>query len=152
MKIVKVDLTTTASLTGADLYTLANGYLNITGSPDTAVISGSFSVAAQGVAVVRFTGVDLYGGDSIPVVEVQPSYYPKAIQGAECGALVSSLSWADLNLEAGYQFCRAGTADFFVSGILNSTQTDANDPFTKTEIISVGCWEEGYSRTFQVQS
>lgn len=150
MKISKVDLSSTTSLSAADLYTLANAHLNVTGNPETVAISGSFSVEASGQTVVVFRAADLYGGDSIPVVEVQPQYYPKAVKGAECGALINDLSWADENLEAGYQFVRAGTADYFVAGILNSTQTDANDPFTKGAVIDAGCWKEGYSRTFQV--
>lgn len=149
MKVLLVNVSAITALSAADLYTLANANLNVTANPDTSAISGAFSVAASGQTVVD-PRLGLYGGDSYPIVEVQPSYYPKAIKGSECAALVQSLSWADENLETGYQFIKCGTADFFVSGVLNSTQTQANDPFTKPDIISVACWQEAYSRTFQV--
>lgn len=148
---MKVHLLTFTSvgltLTAADLYTIANGAILIDDRPQSASISGSFNVKAQGSTIL---GVVL-GGDSNPVVEVQPSYYPKAIMGAECAAVVTSLSWADQNLNDGYQFFPTARG-YFVAGVLNSSQTDANDPFASAEIVAsqVSCWKENYSRTFNL--
>lgn len=142
MKIHEVALqSATLNLSSADLYTLANSHLNVTGRSATGVIQGVFYCEAVGATIMG----SLLGGTSEPVKQVQPSYYPKAIQGAECGAQISDLSWADKNLYDGYQFIPTGRG-FFVSGVLNSTQTDANDPFTAAEIVAgnVACWDENY--------
>lgn len=134
-------------MTAADLYTIANGAILIDDRPNAAAISGTFAVKAQGATILG----TLLGGDSNPVVEVQPSYYPKAIMGSECAAIVSSLSWADQNLNDGYQFFPTARG-FFVSGVLNSSQTDANDPFAAASIVvnQVACWKETYDRTFNL--
>jgi hypothetical protein len=82
-------------------------------------------------------------GDSIPVANVQPSFFPVATRGAECGAHVTDLSWADNNLLAGYEYIQitiSGVTKYFVTGILNSSQTQANDPFTKSEVVKAACW------------
>lgn len=73
------------------------------------------------------------GGNNTPVLSVQPKFYPVATRGAECSALVTSLNWADLNL-SNYEYMlvsltQGGDAIYFVTGVLNSSQTQANDPF-----------------------
>lgn len=148
MKIHQITLSSaTLVLSAADLYTLANGNLLIDNRANTTAISGAYYVKAQGSTILGL----VLGGDSNPVIEVQPSYYPKAIMGAECGAVISDLSWADQNLVDGYQFVQTARG-YFVSGVLNSSQTDANDPFTSTTIVAnqVSCWKEDYQRTFQI--
>ncbi len=106
-----------------------------------------FLLKATGTKLCAST--DEIGGSSIPLVAVEPSYYPKAMAGAECGAVVSTLDWANLNLHKGYQYV-VTKRGFFVSGVLNSTQTDANDPFTSTDIVDnqVACWREAYEVTY----
>lgn len=145
MKINVVDLSGTLALTSADIYTLANANLLITADSATTSIMGVFLCEADGQTVIG-TSV---GGSSIPLLTIQPSYYPKAIMGAECGALVTSLDWANENLYKGYQYVNTGSG-FFVSGVLNSTQTDANDPFTSSDIVrsTIACWKEDYSVTY----
>lgn len=98
---------------------------------------------------------NVIAGTSVPAEVVQPAFYPVATRGAECGAIVASLTWADKNLAKGYEFVAvvftSGRATkWFVSGVLNSTQTDANDPFG-TEGQSDGlvsgqgsCWAGPY--------
>lgn len=86
---------------------------------------------------------------STPVQSVAPSFFPVATAGAECGAVVKNLSWADQNLLTGYDSVlvnpSAAAADqrYFVTGILNSSQTQANDPFSSTtypDVVSACCW------------
>lgn len=148
MKVHEISFTSgTLVLSAADLYTVANGNVLLSERPQTAAISGGFEVKAQGETILG----TVRGGDSKPVVEVQPSYYPKAILGAECAAVVSSLTWADQNLNDGYQYFPTARG-FFVAGVLNSTQTDANDPFASSLIVAnqASCWKENYQRTFQI--
>ena len=145
MKINIVDLTSVTAWSSADIYTLANANLLITNDPASATIMGVFLCEADGQTIIGATA----GGSSIPLHVIQPAYYPKAILGAECGAVVSTLNWANENLQKGYQFV-AVSGGFFVSGVLNSTQTDANDPFTSPDITRnlVACWREDYTVTY----
>jgi hypothetical protein len=148
MKIHEVNLSSATTVySAADLYTIANGNLNIDADASANAISGAFNVKAQGSTILGA----VLGGDSQPVIETQPSYYPKAILGAECAAHVTDLTWADQNLYDGYQFVPTNRG-FIVAGVLNSTQTDANDPFDSTLILTgqASCWKESYSRTFQI--
>ena len=87
--------------------------------------------------------------NSIPVTSVAPSYFPVATAGSECAAVVKSLSWADSNLLTGYDYIlynpKSAAADkrYFVTGILNSSQTQANDPFSSTtypDVVKACCW------------
>lgn len=102
-------------------------------------------------------GGTLAGGTSAPITNVHPAYFPVATKGAECAALVTNLSWADSNLYAGYEYFilsdtgtgAARRVTYFVSGILNSTQTEANDPFG-TQGAAIGfqsgcCWSGDYT-------
>ena len=72
--------------------------------------------------------------------------------GSECGAVCDSLNWADDNLFAGYEYMlieRTSATDalYFVSGILNSSQTLSNDPFTvAVKSFQFGaCWNAEYA-------
>lgn len=94
----------------------------------------------------------LVGGTSDPVQNVQPSYFPVATKGAECAAVVTNKSWADNNLMKGYEWLllqtASGTTKYLVSGILNSSQTQANDPFDSTDspgVDSACCWDGDYT-------
>lgn len=87
--------------------------------------------------------------NSIPVTSVAPSYFPVATAGSECAAVVKSLSWADSNLLTGYDYIlynpktTAANQRYFVTGILNSSQTQANDPFSSTtypDVVKACCW------------
>lgn len=89
---------------------------------------------------------------------VTPAFYPVATKGAECAAIVSTLSWADRNLNEGYEYvyllysATANAERYFVSGVLNSSQTLANDPFDPTKggagVIAgqAACWKSTYSQ------
>ena len=97
-------------------------------------------------------GGDLVGGTSSPITNVHPAYFPVATKGAECAAVVTDLSWADNNLFAGYEYftlnVKSGTTQYFVSGILNSSQTEANDPFNASDapgIVKAANWSGDYS-------
>lgn len=94
----------------------------------------------------------LVGGTSAPVTNVHPAYFPVATKGSECAATVTNLSWADNNLYAGYEWfavnTASGTTTYFVSGILNSSQTQANDPFDPADapgVVSACCWNGDYT-------
>ena len=93
----------------------------------------------------------LAGGTSNPIKQVQPAFYPFATQGAECAAVVKSLDWADANLEQGYEWIQVNdstTKNYFVSGILNSSETDFNNPFetgAALPFLNGTCWEGSYS-------
>ena len=99
------------------------------------------------------TGTEI-GGTSEPENTVSPSFFPVATKGAECAAIVSDLSWAEKNLFAGYEYLRIqdngqGAPKFFVNGILNSSQTQANDPFASSQPGITGptdcaCWAGDY--------
>ena len=154
MKIFKLDLTGASKVFSAgDLYTLANANIQVTAPADASPISAIVAVEATNQTV--FAKANIIGGTSNPVEEVAPAYYPKAVMGAECAAHVSSLTWADQNLNTGYQYVKTERG-YFVAGILNSTQTDANDPFDSTLIFNgsqqgskqAGCWDEPYQVTF----
>ena len=86
-------------------------------------------------------------GDNDPVVDVTPKFFPVATAGAECAALVSSLNWADNNLGT-YEYIKLGSSSYFVTGVLNSSQTQANDPFNSTDspgFVSGSCWAADYA-------
>lgn len=149
MKIYELDLTSVGlTLSSADLYTLANANTLVTAHPGTEKVSTIAAVLADGQTVLS----KAIGGTSIPPKLVQPAYYPKAVKGAECAAHLTRLDWANENLEAGFQYVPTGVG-FFVAGVLNSTQTQANDPFDNADIVGlvgskqVACWQDPYSVT-----
>lgn len=130
----------------ADLYTASKAKWIVVSSTKANVYLGE---KAQGDT--KFTGQAL-AGTSTPAVEVQPEFFPVATKGAECGAIVSALTWADKNLEGGYEYVKLGTIGgataIFVSGVLNSTQTLANDPFgtqgSRDGLTTAACWAGAY--------
>jgi len=82
-------------------------------------------------------------GDNVASVNIDPSYFPVCTKGAECGALVTKVSWAHQNLAA-FEWIQLETNLYFVTGILNSSQTDANDPFAAGEVDDAICWAGSY--------
>lgn len=109
------------------------------------------SVLPEGITTSLFKEI---AGTSAAVLSVSPQYYPFATDGAECGALVNNLSWANDNLETGYEYIQLVQRDasksidavYFVSGILNSSKTDFNDPFdTSKGVVFAANWAGEYA-------
>lgn len=113
------------------------------------------AIASNGQFASDLTTMTTYQhvGNNIPVQSVAPAYFPVATAGAECAVVLEdSLSWADNNLLTGYDWFlinpQASKADqrYFVTGILNSSQTEANDPFsggtggTYPDVQKACCW------------
>jgi len=101
------------------------------------IVAGS-SLTARGLAIA---------GNNTAVLEVKPSFFPVATKDSECAALVSSLDWADSNL-SNYEYVQVAASLYFVTGILNSTQTQANDPFAPAQLGQGGsavCWSGTYT-------
>lgn len=147
MKVYDMDLSTPTSMTAADLYTLGNANVLLSQSPARGGVGVIAGVLADGQTILD--AGTIFGGTSVPAQVIQPSYYPKAVKGAECAAQVLTLDWANENLEAGYQYLKTA-GGYFVCGVLNSTQTDANDPFSSADIIpgNVACWKEPYGVSY----
>ena len=140
---------------GADLCTLARSiFRDISrATAGDATLTLHVDEVVEGQTVLD-DGV-LVAGTSDPVDSINPSFYPVATKDSECAALVTSLSWADRNLRAGYEWCNTwdGTKKiYFVSGILNSSQTDANDPFTQSTVQEAACWDMDYEQGVFIDS
>lgn len=131
------------SPTAADLYTGARASWQINSSSIAYVL---LTEVADGNT--KFTGANI-AGTSTPATNVQPDFYPVATKGAEAGCIVSTLSWADLNLEEGYEWVLLAAGKYFVSGVMNSSQTLANDPFDATKggagILNSANWNAVYA-------
>lgn len=145
MDILRITFSSFASSpNAADLYTAARGQWLINSSSVAYVI---LSETADGNS--KFTGSSI-AGTSQPAMNVQPEFYPVATKGAEAGCTVSSLSWADKNLEAGYEWIQLGSGSYFVSGVMNSSQTLANDPFDASKggagIVTSANWNAAYNQ------
>ena len=135
----------TAASTDADLYTIAVNKaipLGGGGANDTIIL----------YAHCLPTGLKNFGtkigGTSMPTKTVQPSYFPVATKGGECAAIVKSLDWADANLMEGYEFVQVNNTTsplYFVSGVLNSSETDFNNPFSGTDFAKGVCWAGDYA-------
>jgi len=150
--------------TAADLYFTAKSKLiwlnlNITGQPGNAAdkLLMWYDEIPNGLSNLKSTASTILAGTSDDEDVCTPAFYPVATKGAECAAICSSLAWADRNLEQGYEYiyllysATAGAERYFVSGVLNSTQTLSNDPFG-TQGVSQGlisgqaaCWNSAYS-------
>jgi len=150
MTIYVVTKATIAAITsGANFYTASkSNWLFPIDKAFTGTGSGVLHYSdqqAEGQTIQSGSGV---GGNSFAVVQVAPSYFPVATIRAECGAIVTDLAWADLNLVKGYEFAKLNaTGTYFVSGILNSSQTLANDPFNSTTyptLVSAACWNSSF--------
>lgn len=145
----KVSLGRTSTINSGDLYQLATA--NVIPSSKTA----STVYLTQRVAgSTLFGAADEYGGNSQPAVSVAPVFFPFATAGSEVAALVGSLSWAHNNLELGFEYIQtddtAATPAFFVTGVLNSSETDFNNPFealgTKDgQVIKAACWSSSFA-------
>ena len=85
----------------------------------------------------------IQGGNTNTMSVISPTFYPFATEGAEMGGIVDDLSWADNNLEVGYEWIAVSATQYFVSGVLNSSQTLFNNPFeiaSTRAFISGACW------------
>lgn len=148
MEIYKTTLRSVGTMTqNDDLYCIAKNQViplgNGTGTTDFAILY----VNVKPDGLTQSIGVKI-GGTSSPTQSVTPSYFPFATEGAECAAIVSSLSWSDNNLAAGYEYIQlnvGASIAYFVSGILTSSETDFNDPFTAAGFTQGCCWEGSYS-------
>jgi len=142
---------------GADFFTCARANW---GFPASAGFAGDglnvihyVDEVAEGATVHTSQGT--VAGNSTPVITRAPSYFPVATRGSECAAIIEGFAWADANLLKGYEFCELsaaqGVSTYFVSGVLNSSQTLANDPFDNAAgkggegMVSAACWSDSYA-------
>lgn len=145
MDILKITFSTFASNpNAADLYTASRASWLINSTSAAYVI---LNETADGNS--KF-GLSPIAGTSQPAMNVQPEFYPVATKGAEAGCTVTTLAWADKNLEAGYEWVQLGSSAYFVSGVMNSSQTLANDPFDASKggagIVTSANWNAAYNQ------
>lgn len=146
MKVLVIDAQTISALTtGADLCTIARSVLKPIGAdPTRGTASWVMHIDEECVGQTVTLALPQAAGTSDPAENMNPSFFPVATEGSECAAIVNNKRWADVNLEAGYEWALVPTsgnvAQYFVSGVLNSSQTEANDPFAQSEIVSAACW------------
>lgn len=152
----------TPALTASDLYFLAKSrlvaapYATLGQPAATDKISIWYDEVPNGLGAALKGSTGIAGTSDVEDI-VTPAFFPVATKGAECAAICNSLNWADQNLEAGYEFVQVlysavvGASRFFVSGVLNSSQTLSNDPFgTQGEAQGLltrqaACWSGAYS-------
>lgn len=135
-----------SATSGADLFSLAKASFMFDVVKASASVLAYVSLTGEGNTIL--TG-DLLAGTSTATQNVAPAYFPVATFGAECGAVVNDLSWADQNLNKGYEYIVTSigqATSFFVSGVLNSTQTLSNDPFAQSQVTSASCWTSSYAQ------
>lgn len=148
MDIYKTTLRTLGSATqNDDLYTIAKNSAIPLGSGSVSTDAAIVYVNVKPDNMTQVIGSKI-GGTSSPVKSVTPSYFPFATEGAECAALVTTLSWADNNLASGYEWLQlnvGASIKYFVSGILTSSETEFNDPFSATGFSQGCCWEGAYA-------
>lgn len=139
-----------AASTGADLFSLSKASFMFDSVKTTTSLLAYVSLTGEGQTIM--TG-DLVAGTSTATQNVAPAYFPVATFGSECGAVVSDLAWADQNLNKGYEYIVSSvgqTTRYFVSGVLNSSQTLSNDPFgtagTGQGFINGACWSSSYAQ------
>ena len=140
-------LGTTASVNSADLYMVAVANL-IPTDEDNSVIYLSQRVSGA----TLFSSAVQQGGNSQPAKAVSPPFFPYATAGSECALIIDDLSWAHDNLESGWEYVLTGTKNvdlgFFVTGILNSSKTDFNDPFetgSGFNVFKATCWPSKFA-------
>jgi hypothetical protein len=144
--VSKSTLVIAANLTNANFFTLAKSKWMFDTNKNSTTILLYNSLKSSGQTV--FAASDTAGGTSDPITEVTPAFYPVATKGAECGAVVTSLSWADQNLGSGYEWVKLASGVFFVSGLLNSSETLSNNPFNTAagrNFTAGGCWSGSFS-------
>jgi hypothetical protein len=144
MKIVSITKTSiyngsarTTSLNTADMATIA---MNNVLFNDDDKVNIYLSTICQGASSV-ITSASEQGGTGQGEPEVNPQFFPYATEGAQCAAVVTTLDWANNNLEADYEYIRCSTG-YLVSGTLTSTETEFNNPFDTAggQFIAGGCW------------
>lgn len=135
---LKAYLEDTGGLFGGSVNTIQIGL----GATTNALASAVFTLYETMYDQQCKEGVHL-AGDNVAAVNVDPSYFPVATKGAECGALVTKLAWANENLSV-FEYVQLDTNLYFVTGILNSSQTDANDPFAASPVSDASCWAGSY--------
>lgn len=144
-RVVVADIQTVTA--GSDFFTLSKASWAFDFGGQRSHVINYATEQAEGQSIQLST--EVLAGNSIPVLQCAPSYFPVATQGAECGAIVTTLGWADANLLKGYEFAKLATDVYFVSGILNSTQSLSNDPFDATKggvgFTNGACWSGTYS-------
>lgn len=132
----------------ADLFTCAKGKWIVQSTKAQVYLD------EKAVGQTKFPETSKVAGTSVPAENVQPSFYPVATAGAECAAIVTSLTWADKNLLEGYEwvgvvYTSGRATKYLVSGVLNSTQTLSNDPFgtqgASDGFVEGACWKGLYS-------
>lgn len=134
------------TITAADLFTIAVNTLEVNATDDYALYVG---LKAQGFTL----GSAPLAGDNKGVVEVTPEFFPYATEGAECAAFVTSLTWADNNLQS-YEYVVSDNGStqtgYLVFGRLNSSKTEFNDPFQKVGDFKNGaCWSGNVTTNFR---
>jgi len=136
----------TFAATNAGKFTLAVNQLIPIGLNSSTKIADNWTVYV-GMCDGDYSSLgNIVAGNNSAVVEVKPKYFPVATKGAECAALVSTLDWADVNL-TDYEYLQLSATSYFVTGVLNSSQTQANDPFNSSDspgVTSACCWNGGY--------
>lgn len=128
--------------TAANLFTLAVARTEVGATNQTFVFYASEQATGQTV----LTASNAVAGDDVAVPQVTPDFFPYATAGAECGAIVTGLSWAEKNLsQFEYILLNKTNSTYFVTGILNSSKTEFNDPFDSAGgVTAASCWAGGY--------
>lgn len=130
-----------ASPSAANLFTLAVARTELGATNQTYVFYSSEEATGQTI----LSASNRIAGDDLAVPQVTPDFFPYATAGAECAAIVTGLTWAEQNLSA-FEFILVDKVkgDYFVTGILNSSKTEFNDPFAATALAAATCWSGGY--------
>lgn len=138
MKIYNLNNLGSPANGNGDLFTIAVNTMEVNGADSFALY---VSVQANDTRILT-SGAEL-GGDNAGIVTVTPEFYPYATDGSECAAFVSDLSWADNNLHS-YEYVvtddGVATNGYLVFGVLNSSKTQFNDPFSGTGFVKGCCW------------
>ena len=136
MKVYQISNLGSATATSGDLFTIAVNTLEVNGSDSYALY-----VSRQADTAKLLTNE--IAGDNNGVDVLTPEFYPYATEGAECAAFVTDLSWADQNLQS-YEYVKTDNGStksgYLVFGVLNSTKTQFNDPFSGTSFQNGACW------------
>lgn len=149
MEIRIVSKSTMSSVgTGADFFSLAKASFMFDEDKASTNLIAYVTLTGEGQTIMNG---DLAGGTSTATQNIAPAYFPVATFGSECGAIVDNLAWADSNLNKGYEWILlngGASPNYFVSGVLNSSQTLSNDPFgtagTAIGFKTGACWSSSY--------
>lgn len=142
MTIYQVMGATISTITkGSNFFTLAKS--SFLSQPSKALFQ--FNIINSDKAEGQDILTDATMGTSNPTTTHSPTYYPYATFGAECCGIVTSLLWADDNLNTGYEWVKVASSKYLVSGVLNSSKTQFNDPFGDLSFTNGTCWAGRYS-------